>query len=46
MCNGGADAMAKSILLIEDDESLHRGIQFTLEQEGYRTYGARSLEQA
>lgn len=38
--------MAPSILLVEDDESLHRGIQFTLQQEGYRTAGARTLSEA
>lgn len=26
------------ILLVENDESLHRGIQFTLQQEGFSAY--------
>jgi len=34
------------LLLVEDDESLHRGIQFTLEQEGYEVIGARNLAEA
>jgi len=38
--------MAQTILLVEDDESLHRGIQFTLRQEGYRTVSARTLGEA
>lgn len=28
------------ILLVEDDESLHRGIQFTLQQEGFTVFSA------
>jgi len=35
-----------SILLVEDDDSLHRGIQFTLQQEGFEVIGARSLAEA
>lgn len=38
--------MSGRILLVEDDESLHRGIQFTLQQEGYETQGAHSIEEA
>ncbi len=38
--------MSVHILLVEDDESLHRGIQFTLKQEGFNVFGARSLEGA
>jgi len=38
--------MAQSILLVEDDESLHRGIQFTLQQEGYHAVSAYSLSEA
>jgi DNA-binding response OmpR family regulator len=32
------------ILLVEDDESLHRGIQFTLQQEGFTVFSAYNLE--
>lgn len=38
--------MGERILLVEDDESLHRGIQFTLEQEGFQTSGARTAAEA
>ncbi|XID91852.1 response regulator transcription factor [Paenibacillaceae bacterium WGS1546] len=38
--------MKTTILLVEDDESLHRGIQFTLRQEGFEVVGARSLAEA
>jgi DNA-binding response OmpR family regulator len=38
--------MTTKILLVEDDESLHRGIQFTLQQEGFETTGARSIAEA
>ncbi|TJY38932.1 response regulator transcription factor [Cohnella pontilimi] len=38
--------MTKRILLVEDDESLHRGIAFTLRQEGFETTGARSVAEA
>lgn len=31
------------ILIIEDDAGLNRGISFALEQEGYETFGVRSL---
>lgn len=34
------------LLLIEDDEALHRGIEFTLRQEGYEVSGARCLSDA
>lgn len=34
------------ILLLEDEESVNRGIEFTLEKEGYRVYGARSVKEA
>lgn len=33
------------ILIIEDDTGLNRGISFALEQEGYETFGARSLRE-
>lgn len=33
------------ILIIEDDAGLNRGISFALEQEGYETFGARSLRE-
>ncbi|MFC4601763.1 response regulator transcription factor [Cohnella hongkongensis] len=38
--------MSLRLLLVEDDDSLHRGIQFTLLQEGYEVIGARSLAEA
>lgn len=38
--------MSHRILLVEDDDSLHRGIQFTLQQEGFEVIGARSLAEA
>lgn len=38
--------MSVQILLVEDDESLHRGIQFTLQQEGFAVSSARSLAEA
>lgn len=34
------------ILLVEDDESLHRGIQFTLQQEGFTVFSAYRLGEA
>lgn len=34
-----------TILIIEDDEGLNRGISFALEQEGYRVVGARTLQE-
>jgi DNA-binding response OmpR family regulator len=39
-------ALNIQILLVEDDESLHRGIQFTLQQEGFNVFSAYSLEGA
>ncbi|KIL34535.1 transcriptional regulator [Cohnella kolymensis] len=38
--------MAANILLVEDDESLHRGIQFTLQQEGFQVHSAYTLAKA
>lgn len=38
--------MSIHILLVEDDESLHRGIQFTLQQEGFEVYSAYSIANA
>ncbi|MFC5703217.1 response regulator transcription factor [Cohnella faecalis] len=38
--------MSVQILLVEDDEALHRGIQFTLQQEGFAVSSARSLADA
>ncbi|RED53167.1 response regulator transcription factor [Cohnella lupini] len=38
--------MNSRILLVEDDESLHRGIQFTLQQEGFEVIGAHRLAEA
>ncbi len=38
--------MSHRILLVEDDDSLHRGIQFTLQQEGFEVVGARNLAEA
>lgn len=38
--------MTARILLVEDDQSLHRGIQFTLQQEGFEVRGAHRLEEA
>ncbi|TVX95004.1 response regulator transcription factor [Cohnella terricola] len=38
--------MNTRILLVEDDDSLHRGIQFTLQQEGFEVLSARSLAEA
>ncbi|WP_256760373.1 response regulator transcription factor [Cohnella sp. WQ 127256] len=35
--------MSIRILLVEDDESLHRGLQFTLQQEGYVVLGTHSI---
>ncbi|MCR1899617.1 response regulator transcription factor [Irregularibacter muris] len=34
-----------NILLVEDDESLNRGISFTLKKEGYRVFSATCLEE-
>ncbi|RKP44506.1 DNA-binding response regulator [Cohnella endophytica] len=38
--------MNATILLVEDDEALHRGIQFTLQHEGFQVLSARDLEGA
>ncbi|MCQ6560083.1 response regulator transcription factor [Paenibacillus mendelii] len=38
--------MSTRILLVEDDESLHRGIQFTLQQEGFHVHSAHNLAEA
>ncbi|MFC5529942.1 response regulator transcription factor [Cohnella yongneupensis] len=38
--------MTARILLVEDDVSLHRGIQFTLQQEGFEVSSAYSIEEA
>ena len=35
-----------SILLLEDEESVSRGIAFTLEREGYTVYTASSVAEA
>jgi DNA-binding response OmpR family regulator len=34
------------LLLVEDDEALHRGIEFTLKQEGYEVTGVRTVAEA
>jgi DNA-binding response OmpR family regulator len=34
------------VLLVEDDESLHRGVEFTLRQEGFEVDGARTFREA
>lgn len=36
----------KAILLLEDDESLNRGITFTLQKEGYQVYSVFSVKEA
>jgi DNA-binding response OmpR family regulator len=38
--------MELRLLLVEDDDSLHRGIQFTLQQEGFQVASARSIAEA
>ncbi|CAM3912906.1 response regulator transcription factor [Cohnella lubricantis] len=38
--------MPPHLLLVEDDEALHRGIEFTLKQEGFRVSGAHTLAEA
>jgi len=38
--------MPGRVLLVEDDESLHRGIAFTLRQEGYEVRGAKTKSEA
>ncbi len=46
MTKEGLDTLSNRILLVEDDESLHRGIQFTLQQEGFEVLGAHRLTEA
>lgn len=41
----GGDEM-KNILLVEDDQSLNRGISFKLKKEGYQVYSAYTLKEA
>lgn len=36
----------KTILLLEDDKSLNRGISFTLQKEGYAVYSAFTIKEA
>lgn len=36
----------KTILLLEDDKSLNRGISFTLQKEGYQVYSAFTIQEA
>ncbi|AZV55194.1 response regulator transcription factor [Clostridium sp. AWRP] len=36
----------KSILLVEDDKSLNRGISFKLNKEGYKVFSSRTIEEA
>ncbi|CAI6082923.1 response regulator transcription factor [Cohnella sp. JJ-181] len=38
--------MIRHLLLVEDDASLHRGIEFTLRQEGFGVTGAYNLAEA
>lgn len=38
--------MSKSILLLEDDENLNRGISMRLEKEGYRVFSAFGVKEA
>ncbi|MFC5470464.1 response regulator transcription factor [Cohnella suwonensis] len=38
--------MSTRVILVEDDDALHRGIQFTLQQEGFQVLGARSFAEA
>lgn len=38
--------MTPHLLLVEDDEALHRGIEFTLRQEGFEVTGARLIAEA
>ena len=40
------DRYMDSILLLEDEESVSRGIAFTLEREGYSVYTASSVAEA
>lgn len=34
------------ILLLEDEESVNRGIEFTLKKEGYEVESARTIKEA
>ncbi|OBR91357.1 MULTISPECIES: response regulator transcription factor [Clostridium] len=36
----------KSILLVEDDKSLNRGISFKLNKEGYKVFSSRTIDEA
>lgn len=36
----------KHILLLEDDDSVNRGISFTLEKEGYQVFSCKNIRQA
>jgi Response regulators consisting of a CheY-like receiver domain and a winged-helix DNA-binding domain len=38
--------MRKNILLLEDEDSVNRGISFTLEKEGYQVFSCFSIQQA
>lgn len=38
--------MEKSILLVEDDDSVNRGIGFTLEKQGYQVFSCKSIKEA
>lgn len=38
--------MTPHLLLVEDDEALHRGIEFTLRQEGFEVTGVRRIADA
>ena len=35
-----------TILLLEDDESINRGIAFTLEKDGYQVYSCKTVTEA
>ncbi len=36
----------RSILLLEDDESINRGVTFTLKKEGYLVFSCRTIAEA
>lgn len=38
--------MARNILLLEDEDSVNRGIAFTLEKAGYQVFACRTINQA
>ena len=44
--NPGGDQAMKSILLLEDDENLNRGISLKLSKEGYRVFSACTIVEA